>query len=613
MSFSEDIISSTQELPINYNAFADQDIHDLFHSQSHNTLCKNSNRIKSIWGVKYRLLNKLGSGHFGTVYLSQDTKASLSNDCEKFKVIKFISLDDIMLDESIDAVKEAKLLSNLFCPYIISFYDSFMEDSIFCIVTEYCEGGDLDILIKQHQKSQQLFSKATILDWLVQLALALKYIHQRNIIHRDLKTRNIFLKHNRIKLGDFGVSRIMKSSNEYAKTFTGTPYYMSPEVLKQEEYSFKSDIWSLGCIFYELLMLERPYKSDSMMSLFLRIVEDDVPQLPNSFPPELCKLSMMMLEKDPKKRPSAQEILQISFICEHIKSTSDNSDHRSLSIDLLSKNNEQDLINENSISGNLRVDEILGDSQLSFLSPREKMLKRKLFLADSLFSQRCELAQIQLKENIKLFRDEKIKNTTLAPWVTKANSFHKFKGFITNNSLNTIAKDNTNSSSINSFKSEFPKLYIPDNPKVANSFYFQYDDFEENISENNEYSGVPEEILNSGNDYDCMLNYMENALGEDFEMNLDQKDLLSVSKRNFSHEERIQILKNECMTSLGYCLYQKVYDFLKFARFGIDGTGIGVMLDEGSVQIKLSEITNNRNGCFLVDQLVFFEKNIFEI
>ena len=108
--------------------------------------------------------------------------------------------------------------------------------------------------------------------------LTLKKIRPNCILHRDLKSRNVFLRNNQIKLGDLGVSRVLAET--FANTFLGTPYYMSPEMIKDSKYDAKADIWSLGCIAFEMIQLKRAYQCDSLMRLLWKIVEEDVPRIP---------------------------------------------------------------------------------------------------------------------------------------------------------------------------------------------------------------------------------------------------------------------------------------------------------------------------------------------
>ncbi len=126
-----------------------------------------------------------------------------------------------------------------------------------------------------------------MLDWTVQLLSAVNYMHSRRVLHRDLKARNIFLKNEIIKIGDFGISRILQGTMDMAATFTGTPYYMSPEVLKHEGYNSKSDVWSVGCLLYEMCTFQHAFEGQGLMGVMYKIVEGKVPELPNTYSKEL--------------------------------------------------------------------------------------------------------------------------------------------------------------------------------------------------------------------------------------------------------------------------------------------------------------------------------------
>ena len=134
---------------------------------------------------------------------------------------------------------------------------------------DYADGGDLYKLIK-NQKGVH-FTEEQILDWFVQISLALKHIHDRKILHRDIKTQNIFLTSRKlIKLGDFGISKVLRGTMECARTAIGTPYYLSPEICENKPYNFKSDVWSLGCVLYELTTLRHAFDSDSIKGICLQ-------------------------------------------------------------------------------------------------------------------------------------------------------------------------------------------------------------------------------------------------------------------------------------------------------------------------------------------------------
>ncbi|CAK6983996.1 serine/threonine-protein kinase Nek1-like, partial [Scomber scombrus] len=141
-------------------------------------------------------------------------------------------------EEKQKAQQEVEVLSNMSHPFIVQYKESFEERSCLCIVMDYCEGGDLYKKIKS-QKGK-LFSEEQIMDWFVQICLALKHIHDRNILHRDIKPQNIFLtKDGTVQLGDFGVARVLNRTGELATTCIGTELYLPPEICENKLYDNK--------------------------------------------------------------------------------------------------------------------------------------------------------------------------------------------------------------------------------------------------------------------------------------------------------------------------------------------------------------------------------------
>ncbi|XP_042521851.1 serine/threonine-protein kinase Nek11 [Dipodomys spectabilis] len=265
---------------------------------------------------RYVLQRKLGSGSFGTVYLVSDKKAKRG---EELKVLKEISFGELNPNETIQASLEAKLLSKLDHPAIVKFHASFVEKANFCIITEYCEGRDLDYKIQEYKEAGKVFPENQVVEWFIQLLLGVDYMHERRILHRDLKSKNIFLKNNLLKIGDFGVSRLLMGSCDLATTLTGTPHYMSPEALTHQGYDTKSDIWSLACILYEICCLSHAFTGSNFLSIILKIVEGDTPSLPERYPRELNSIMESMLNKSPSLRPSAIEILKVPYIDEYLQ------------------------------------------------------------------------------------------------------------------------------------------------------------------------------------------------------------------------------------------------------------------------------------------------------
>ena len=175
--------------------------------------------------------------------------------------------------------------------------------------------GDLGYHIKLKAKKNEYFTEEEILNWFTQICLALEYIHGRKVLHRDLKASNIFLTGNNfVKLGDFGISRVLENTNEQAMTVVGTPYYMSPEVCENKPYTFKSDTWALGCVLYELCTLKHAFSADNLLGLVYKIVQGKYDPIPSQYSEELSKLVTKLLSQETRDRPSVKEVLLSDLI-----------------------------------------------------------------------------------------------------------------------------------------------------------------------------------------------------------------------------------------------------------------------------------------------------------
>lgn len=270
---------------------------------------------------KYKRIRVIGTGAFGKAYLVKNTEA------DSLCVVKQMETASMDAKERDDAVKEAIVLKKMQHPNIIMFQEIFMtRKGKLCIVMEYADGGDLSSALKNQEG--KLVPEAQVLEWFVQTCFALLYVHQRKVLHRDLKGQNIFLMASgQIKLGDFGIARVLEATKDCAKSMVGTPYYLSPEIIQEKPYAFKSDVWSLGVVLYEMVSLKHPFEAESLVYLAQKILKDTVPD-PDAevYSASLAALLRRMLSKDDSGRPTVREILCLAFLNEAMQEASSKYD-----------------------------------------------------------------------------------------------------------------------------------------------------------------------------------------------------------------------------------------------------------------------------------------------
>ncbi|CAM9361239.1 unnamed protein product, partial [Phaeothamnion confervicola] len=233
--------------------------------------------------------------------------------------VKVIKIKHIPQKEREGCRTEVELLKRLHHPNIVSYKDSFLTPrrDCLCIAMEYCDGGDLNGHIKAAKR--RLFAESKVLHWFVQMALGLHYMHSQRVLHRDLKTQNIFLLGNgRLVLGDLGISKVLDGTTDFASTCIGTPYYMSPEIFQNQPYNHKSDIWALGCVLYEMTTLNHAFDAASLNGLASKIIKGRFPPVHAKYSPQLRELISAMLATNPGVRPDLERILTMPFIKRHI-------------------------------------------------------------------------------------------------------------------------------------------------------------------------------------------------------------------------------------------------------------------------------------------------------
>jgi len=154
----------------------------------------------------------------------------------------------------------------------------------------------------------------------------MKHVHDRKILHRDLKSQNIFLNKNGwIKLGDFGIAKVLEHTKDIAKTVVGTPYYLSPEIIENKPYSFNSDVWSLGVLLYEMCTLRPPFDANSLHELASKILKGKYPPIPKHYSENMNALVKTLLNIEPRRRPNVNQILKFPLIAEKIPTFLDDS------------------------------------------------------------------------------------------------------------------------------------------------------------------------------------------------------------------------------------------------------------------------------------------------
>ena len=255
---------------------------------------------------QYERLKTLGKGSFGRVDKVRDRSDG------KMYALKTIKYQFGADDDRRQAFEEARLLKNLAHPSIVRFHEAFetTHREKMCIVMELCHGTLVQA--QEHAKAQDShFTERRILSWLFQVGMGLEYLHGQKLLHRDIKPANIFLSSHghAVKLGDFGLVRVLDQTFDMAKTRCGTPLYnCSPEICESRPYNAATDMWGLGVVMYELLQLRLPFtgkdKRDSnrpvqVVQLLRSVVNDQPDPLPKRYSSGLARLIVdHLLAKD---------------------------------------------------------------------------------------------------------------------------------------------------------------------------------------------------------------------------------------------------------------------------------------------------------------------------
>lgn len=291
--------------------------------------------MKSV-AEEYEALEVIGKGSYGIV---RKLRSKSTGEILVRKEIEYTSMNTL---ERNQLISELRILRELNHPNIVKYYshEHIPERKSIHIYMEYCDGGDLAQIITNFRSNKESVPEEFIWQVLVQTLFALHRCHygmdaqkvdlfsgttndsepdinsETVVIHRDIKPDNIFILNSgkTVKLGDFGLAKMITSQNDFAKTYVGTPYYMSPEVLMDQPYSPVCDIWSLGCVLFELCTLRPPFQAKTHLLLQSKIKEGSIPALPESYSSQLKSIIRSCITVDPELRPSCYELLEALLV-----------------------------------------------------------------------------------------------------------------------------------------------------------------------------------------------------------------------------------------------------------------------------------------------------------
>lgn len=536
------------------------------------------------------------------------------------------------------ALLEANLLRQLKHANIVSYKSSYIEKGILIIVMEYWEVGDLAYHIKK-KKQKGRFTEDEILNWFIQIAIALEYIHGRKVIHRDIKTSNIFLTGNgTVKLGDFGISKVLENTNEAAMTVVGTPYYMSPEVWENRPYTFKSDVWALGCVLYELCTLEHAFLADNLLGLVYKIVKGNYDAIPDEYSDDLKELVGKILNKDESQRPTVQEILLSPFLktkMEDFVNNRGNIGSTTLKIKTIgahkpAQDDDEELMKNLTPAERMKLRKELKSKREA--EEMKKAIKKNISSYGAAKERKFnEFYSSKEKGQLKkgLADDEDDDEEDARGSSGRYNQFKVDPNSQTDFSCNDRCEDTYQLS--NSFGTEISQLtakestsksqgkfssYGYDNREIKASGKYSY---EERKLEDDDYPDDFEDVTKNPNELEDVLDNYKRVLSGDItlpgQMSLkkqgsggfspiseapssDEMDAGTLSKLRNAKEKKIWF------DYFGEDLYHEIYSYLKEAREN--------EVDDTTIQSKLKYFVGEKNKdglsmCFKLDQLVFKE------
>ncbi|KAI9181644.1 hypothetical protein LWI28_017068 [Acer negundo] len=256
---------------------------------------------------------RIGSGSFAVVWKATHRQLGIE------VAVKEIDKKLLSPKVSDNLLKEISILSTINHPNIIRFLEAIETKERIYLVLEYCDGGDLAAYLHRHGK----VSEAVARHFMRQLAAGLQVLHEKHLIHRDLKPQNLFLSTNEatpvLKIGDFGFARSL-TPQDLADTLCGSPLYMAPEIIQNHKYDAKADLWSVGAILFQLVTGKPPFDGNNHLQLFQNILRSTELWFPpgalEDLHPDCVDLCRSLLRQNPVERITFKEFFTHKFLGE---------------------------------------------------------------------------------------------------------------------------------------------------------------------------------------------------------------------------------------------------------------------------------------------------------
>ena len=569
---------------------------------------------------EYEFIENIGQGMYGRVYKARNKKEN------KYYAIKRLNFKDINKKEKKQINNEVSCIKKLKHPNIILYKDSFNdEDNYFNIVTTFCEGGDIYNKI-QNQKGEY-FNEDQILNWMVQILLALDYIHKNNIIHRDIKPQNIFIKNRHIIcIGDFGIAKIINQIQTQTMTsIIGTPLYMSPESFNEPNSKyFESDIWSTGCCLYEICNLKHAFGADRWELVFNKVRTGKHQPVNKKYSSELRDIIDSMLNVKPINRPTIPKLLKSSYIrpkaANYIKDYIKN-------YKLYDGNEEQVLIlkeqaEKYSIFKTKLYREIKENSQEKDIKLKKSNYKMNAIKKD--FSnpksqekeEKLKKYSLDKKKRSQIYEEKDYKNYNNNKKIRNKNSNSNISANKKNNKRLDYVSDDNKKKHYNNYNNKNKETLNP-SYNYNNCHRIKYSLSKKKNTRTSSRPLSSQKIENNNNL--IIKEHNISVINKKDEINKRENDEIKYKKFNESYnmentkekiiKERINFFKNKCIDSLKQEKFEKAYNYLVKIKKKEEND-----IDNRDLREHLIRILGKDNIAYwhLIDQIILFEKMLVD-